>query len=654
MRKRNILSLLLVVVLILMAAPIVLAQYSPEVFTVDQDVVNGTVKVTRATINGPGWVVIHADADGAPGPVIGHAELMDGINASITVDVDVDGVTDTLFAMLHVDEGTVGEYEFPGPDAPVMVDDAPVTVAFAVTGITEVTPEPTEEATEEPAAEESSSDEAEATPEPTEEAAEEAEATPEPTEEAAEEAEAAGAAMADIVDTAVAAGSFNTLVELVQAAGLEDALRGEGPFTVFAPTDDAFAALPEGTIDSLKADPETLSAVLLYHVVPDKLMAADVADMGSAITLEGSMVEFTTEGAGVMVNDANVAAADVDASNGVIHVIDTVLLPPAVQEAMAAAEAAAAAPEEEATPEPVQKIAGKYQESDGSTVVVSMVEAAQPSWVVIHKDEAFTPGPILGYAEVPAGVSENVEVTLDEPLTELTMVWAMLHVDDGEAGVFEFPDADPPAMYNQSIVMAPFNVAVTSGEEMAAEATPEPTEEMTEEATPEPTEEMAEEATPEPTEEMAEEATPEPTEEMAEEATPEPTEEMAEEATPEPTEEMAEEATPEPTEEMAEEATPEPTEEMAEEATPEPTEEMAEEATAEPTEEMAEEAMAEATPEPTEEMAEEPAAEMTPEAPEELPETGGSFGGVGTTLPIVLGVLGLLAAGAFVTRRRPA
>ena len=654
MRKRNILSLLLVVVLILMAAPIVLAQYSPEVFTVDQDVVNGTVKVTRATINGPGWVVIHADADGAPGPVIGHAELMDGINASITVDVDVDGVTDTLFAMLHVDEGTVGEYEFPGPDAPVMVDDAPVTVAFAVTGITEVTPEPTEEATEEPAAEESSSDEAEATPEPTEEAAEEAEATPEPTEEAAEEAEAAGAAMADIVDTAVAAGSFNTLVELVQAAGLEDALRGEGPFTVFAPTDDAFAALPEGTIDSLKADPETLSAVLLYHVVPDKLMAADVADMGSAITLEGSMVEFTTEGAGVMVNDANVAAADVDASNGVIHVIDTVLLPPAVQEAMAAAEAAAAAPEEEATPEPVQKIAGKYQESDGSTVVVSMVEAAQPSWVVIHKDEAFTPGPILGYAEVPAGVSENVEVTLDEPLTEMTMVWAMLHVDDGEAGVFEFPDADPPAMYNQSIVMAPFNVAVTSGEEMAAEATPEPTEEMAEEATPEPTEEMAEEATPEPTEEMAEEATPEPTEEMTEEATPEPTEEMAEEATPEPTEEMAEEAAAEPTEEMAEEATPEPTEEMTEEATPEPTEEMAEEATAEPTEEMAEETMAEATPEPTEEMAEEAAAEMTPEAPEELPETGGSFGGVGTTLPIVLGVLGLLAAGAFVTRRRPA
>ncbi|MEZ4611065.1 MAG: fasciclin domain-containing protein [Caldilineaceae bacterium] len=409
MRKRNILSLLLVVVLILMAAPIVLAQYSPEVFTVDQDVVNGTVKVTRATINGPGWVVIHADADGAPGPVIGHAELMDGINASITVDVDVDGVTDTLYAMLHVDEGTVGEYEFPGPDAPVMVDDAPVTVAFAVTGITEVTPEPTEEATEEPAAEESSSDEAEA--------------TPEPTEEAAEEAEAAGAAMADLVDTAVAAGSFNTLVELVQAAGLEDALRGEGPFTVFAPTDDAFAALPEGTIDALKADPETLSAVLLYHVVPDKLMAADVADMGSTITLEGSMVEFTTDGDSVMVNDANVAAADVEASNGVIHVIDAVLLPPAVQEAMAAAEAAAAAPEEEATPEPVQKIAGKYQESDGSTVVVSMVEAAQPSWVVIHKDEAFTPGPILGYVEVPAGVSENVEVTLDEPLTELTMVW---------------------------------------------------------------------------------------------------------------------------------------------------------------------------------------------------------------------------------------
>ncbi|MCB9159078.1 MAG: hypothetical protein H6644_04345 [Caldilineaceae bacterium] len=97
-----------------------------------------------------------------------------------------------------------------------------------------------------------------------------------------------------------------------------------------------------------------------------------------------------------------------------------------------------------------------------------------------------------------------MEVTLDEPLTELTMVWAMLHVDDGEAGVFEFPDADPPAMYNQSIVMAPFNVAVTSGEEMAAEATPEPTEEMAEEATPEPTERWPKRR-PEPTEEMAEE-----------------------------------------------------------------------------------------------------------------------------------------------------
>ncbi|WP_231622041.1 fasciclin domain-containing protein [Methanococcoides methylutens] len=133
----------------------------------------------------------------------------------------------------------------------------------------------------------------------------------------------------DIVDTAVNAGSFNTLVQAVQAAGLEETLRSEGPFTVFAPTDDAFAALPEGTLEELLADEEALAAVLTYHVVAGEVMAADVAGLESAETVQGESVTFDTTD-GVMVNDANVIRADIMASNGVIHVIDKVILPPSM------------------------------------------------------------------------------------------------------------------------------------------------------------------------------------------------------------------------------------------------------------------------------------------------------------------------------------
>ncbi len=133
----------------------------------------------------------------------------------------------------------------------------------------------------------------------------------------------------DIVDTAVAAGDFNTLVAAVQAAGLVDTLKGDGPFTVFAPTDEAFAALPAGTVDSL-LKPENraqLQAILAYHVVPGKVMAIDVADGTSAATVQGSTVAFVVADGSVKVNGSNVTAADITASNGVIHVIDTVLLP---------------------------------------------------------------------------------------------------------------------------------------------------------------------------------------------------------------------------------------------------------------------------------------------------------------------------------------
>ncbi len=133
----------------------------------------------------------------------------------------------------------------------------------------------------------------------------------------------------DIVDTAVAAGSFNTLVAAVKAAGLVDALKADGPYTVFAPTDEAFAKLPEGTVDNLlkPENLEQLKAVLTYHVVPNKVMAADVTNGASATTLQGSDLSFQIADGSVKVGDATVISADVTASNGVIHVIDTVLLP---------------------------------------------------------------------------------------------------------------------------------------------------------------------------------------------------------------------------------------------------------------------------------------------------------------------------------------
>ena len=129
-----------------------------------------------------------------------------------------------------------------------------------------------------------------------------------------------------IVETAIAAGSFKTLVTAVKAAGLVETLSGEGPFTVFAPTDEAFAKLPAGTLESLLADKDKLTAVLTYHVVPGKVTAQDVMKLSSAKTVQGSNLTIDTS-SGVMVDNAKVIKADVMASNGVIHVIDTVLIP---------------------------------------------------------------------------------------------------------------------------------------------------------------------------------------------------------------------------------------------------------------------------------------------------------------------------------------
>jgi len=130
----------------------------------------------------------------------------------------------------------------------------------------------------------------------------------------------------DIVDTAVAAGNFKTLATALQAAGLVDTLKGKGPFTVFAPTDEAFAKIPKADLQALLADKAKLTKVLTYHVVPGKVMAADVARLKDAKTVEGQSVKIDTSN-GVKIDGATVIKADVEASNGVIHVIDSVILP---------------------------------------------------------------------------------------------------------------------------------------------------------------------------------------------------------------------------------------------------------------------------------------------------------------------------------------
>jgi len=139
--------------------------------------------------------------------------------------------------------------------------------------------------------------------------------------------QAAAQAPGTIVEVAVAAGNFQTLVAAVQAAGLVEVLNGEGPFTVFAPTDEAFARIPEAQLQALLADPAALTAVLTYHVVSGRVSAADVVTLSSAETVNGKNVTITTDDGGVRIDDARVVGTDIQASNGIIHVIDTVIIP---------------------------------------------------------------------------------------------------------------------------------------------------------------------------------------------------------------------------------------------------------------------------------------------------------------------------------------
>ena len=131
----------------------------------------------------------------------------------------------------------------------------------------------------------------------------------------------------DIVETAVSAGSFNTLVAAVKAAGLVETLKGAGPFTVFAPTDEAFKKLPAGTVEALLKDKAKLTAILTYHVVPGMVMAADVVKLKDAKTVQGQKVTIKAGKDGVMIDNAKVVKTDIVTSNGVIHFIDTVILP---------------------------------------------------------------------------------------------------------------------------------------------------------------------------------------------------------------------------------------------------------------------------------------------------------------------------------------
>ena len=228
------------------------------------------------------------------------------------------------------------------------------------------------------------------------------------------EAASEGPAM-DIVDTAVAAGSFNTLVAAVQAAGLEDALRGDGPFTVFAPTDEAFAAIPAETLTALLADPEALSQILLYHVLSGKVMAESVADGLSVETLQGAPVDFSVVDGKAMINGATIVATDIETSNGVIHVIDAVILPPAEA---AAEEPAMAAMDIVDTAD----AAGNFTTLLAAVKAAGLEEALRgegPLTVFAPTDEAF--------AKLPAGTLESL-LADPEALSKILLY----HVADGK------------------------------------------------------------------------------------------------------------------------------------------------------------------------------------------------------------------------------
>jgi uncharacterized surface protein with fasciclin (FAS1) repeats len=228
-------------------------------------------------------------------------------------------------------------------------------------------------------------------PEPT------ATAVPEPTEEPTPEP-------MDIVDTAIADGRFETLVTALQAAGLVDALKAEGPYTVFAPTDDAFAALPEGTVGALLEDVPALTEILLYHVVEGEVMAENVVALEKAMTMQGQSVEITVEDGNVFIDGAQVIITDIETTNGVIHVIDTVIQPETRDIVDVAAED------------------GRF-----STLVTAVTEAGLV-------DALKAEGPLTVFAPTDDAFAALPEGTLDALLSDIPALTDILlyHVVDGK------------------------------------------------------------------------------------------------------------------------------------------------------------------------------------------------------------------------------
>lgn len=246
-------------------------------------------------------------------------------------------------------------------------------------------------------------------------------AAPVPTNTPAAEAEVMDDSemMSDIVDIAVADGRFETLVAAVTAAELVDTLKSEGPFTVFAPTDDAFAALPEGTVAALLEDIPALTDILLYHVVPGKVMAADVVGLEAATTAQGSDIAISLDGDNVKINDATVIITDIEASNGVIHVIDAVILPPADE-----ADADMTMDSEAATPDIVDIAVadGRFETLVAAVTAAELVDTLKsegPFTVFAPTDDAF------------AALPEGTVAALLEDIPALTDI-LLYHVVPGK------------------------------------------------------------------------------------------------------------------------------------------------------------------------------------------------------------------------------
>ncbi len=248
--------------------------------------------------------------------------------------------------------------------------------------------------------------------------------------------------MKDIVDTAVEAGSFNTLATALTEAGLVDALKGEGPFTVFAPTDDAFAALPESTVESLlkPENREMLVSILTYHVVPGKVMAEQVMGLNAAETLNGQRVDIMVKDGSVMIDGAQVVMTDVEASNGVIHVIDSVIMPSSQTIVDVAGEA------------------GSFKTLLAAAQAAGLAEALMgegPFTVFAPTDDAF--------AKLPAGTVESL--LMKENLAKLQGI-LQYHVVPGRV----FSDAVVGMDSVKTLDGSEINISVMDGKAMANES----------------------------------------------------------------------------------------------------------------------------------------------------------------------------------------